>query len=382
MEDVALQTTVAATRFRPGHAVQAPRLITRHWMHGPGLPGAAAVAIAGTRRLVGRRFSRRRASIQGVPLLDLAQQPGQPTQATSPGPLLDAFRKIGAFQVRMPPKLAYDTRLIFSQFGDFMALPEAARHQFLCDSKELLAVHGYQPRGGQGERFNRFRSGVVFHGKNTLPLLPEPFEAEVANWRDQVWRLSERILDHLLHELRCTGTLKENLDPGAFHEGASFDMISGSHFQLKQMHSAGQDGESVRLPLHQDPSFMSLLIHASSKPPGQGLEILDDRAQEFVAVPRSGCEFATVLIGQLFHQLCGRGDMRFAKGSHRVVTRPEDMTKQRHTAVFFFQPQLDTLLRPLVPPTTGSHEAPITFRERRLRSYQRFARAAPPWQKD
>ena len=86
-----------------------------------------------------------------------------------------------------------------------------------------------------------------------------------------------------------------------------------------------------------------------------------------------------------------------------MVTRPEDMTKQRHTAVFFFQPhgfrdnsgqrsfmmhkgfgecrvlrscrlcrfgshaapfsvlarpQLDTLLRPLVPPTTGSHEAP------------------------
>jgi len=270
-----------------------------------------------------------------VPLLDLAQC--QRSEASTCTPFLDAFRGIGAFQVRVPAPLARDAQRVFKHFETFMALPEAARHRFLCDPGEVLVVHGYQPRGGEGERFNRFRSGIVFHGKSTLPLLPEPFEVDIGRWRDRVWRLSERILEQLRDELCRSSKTEVNLGMGSFSEGAAVDMISGSHFQLKQMHSGSGPGETVRLPLHQDPSFMSLLIHGSSDPPGQGLEIWDEAAQEFVAVPRSGCEVATVFIGQLFHLLCGRGDMRFAKGAHRVVTRGGDLEKQRLTAVFFFQ---------------------------------------------
>ncbi|CAE7573121.1 unnamed protein product [Symbiodinium sp. KB8] len=320
-----------------------------------------------------------------VPLLDLAQS--QRSEASTGTPFLDAFRGIGAFQVRVPAPLARDTQHVFEHFETFMSLPEAARHRFLCDPGEVLVVHGYQPRGGEAERFNRFRSGIVFHGKSTLPLLPEPFEVDIQRWRDRMWRLSERILEQLRDELCRSGKMEVNLGMGSFSEGAAVDMISGSHFQLKQMHSGSEpkgsgSGETVRLPLHQDPSFMSLLIHGSSDPPGQGLEIWDEAAKEFVAVPRSGCEVATVFIGQLFHLLCGRGDMRFAKGAHRVVTRAADLEKQRLTAVFFFQPQLDTLLIPFVAPAKGKQEEPISFRERRLRSYRRFARAAPPWKKE
>eukprot|EP00439_Symbiodinium_sp_Y106_P084467 s1099_g25.t2 len=200
-----------------------------------------------------------------VPLLDLAQC--QRSEASTCTPFLDAFRGIGAFQVRVPAPLARDAQRVFKHFETFMALPEAARHRFLCDPGEVLVVHGYQPRGGEGERFNRFRSGIVFHGKSTLPLLPEPFEVDIGRWRDRVWRLSERILEQLRDELCRSSKTEVNLGMGSFSEGAAVDMISGSHFQLKQMHSGSGPGETVRLPLHQDPSFMSLLIHGSSDPP-------------------------------------------------------------------------------------------------------------------
>ncbi|CAJ1447439.1 unnamed protein product [Effrenium voratum] len=120
---------------------------------------------------------------------------------------------------------------------------------------------------------------------------------------------------------------------------------------------------------HQDPSFLSLLLHGSEDPPGQGLEVHHEASRRFLPLPRSGCGVATILVGQLFHLLCGRGKMRFAKGAHRVVTRAEDMDKPRLCATFFFQPHPDALLRPLVP---GVDEPIITFRERRLGSYSRF----------
>ncbi|CAE7187478.1 unnamed protein product, partial [Symbiodinium pilosum] len=324
-----------------------------------------AVALAMTTWPAAGRAYRRAATPQTVPLVELnrscATAPSRQAGDQAAGsPLLDAFQNVGAFQVQVPGPLVVQSRGVFQEFELFMESPEKEKRRLLCDPEELLHVHGYQPRGSQGERFNRYRSGLVLHGRQTLPLLPEQFQAQLASWREQVWRLAERILHQLVCELHETGMMEVQPSMGLFSEGASLDMISGSHFQLKKMHPAddvplaGSAGkETVRLPLHQDPSFLSLLIHGSSAPPGQGLEVWHEASQEFVAVPRSGCEVATILIGQLFHLLCGRGDLRFAKGAHRVVTRPEDMQRQRLGAVFFFQPKLDTLLLPLVPPTKG-----------------------------
>ncbi|CAE7548270.1 unnamed protein product [Symbiodinium necroappetens] len=198
---------------------------------------ALIAAACTTRRRIAAAGSAR-ASF-AVPLLDLAQS--QRSEASTGTPFLDAFRGIGAFQVRVPAPLARDTQHVFEHFETFMALPEAdaglatdwlgtvscatlgrcwlctainheaERPNALCQALTMsdprrpdkgftaarlvvlsasLQVAGLLTALQSQftsmtcsaklrclEGFNRFRSGIVFHGKSTLPLLPEPFEA-------------------------------------------------------------------------------------------------------------------------------------------------------------------------------------------------------------
>ena len=140
-------------------------------------------------------------------------------------------------------------------------------------------------------------------------------------------------------------------------------MLSHSQLQVKEMHPAALRGrELVRLPLHQDPSFLSLLIHAREPPSGLQVQVDD----HFLELSSCGPGIATVLLGQLFHFfVCRRS---FAKGRHRVVTRAEDMQKRRISATFFFQPSPETLLRPL----RGSSEEPTLGRLAHQSAFEHF----------
>eukprot|EP00435_Cladocopium_sp_Y103_P037284 s3220_g9.t2 len=296
---------------------------------------------------------------------------------------LAALRSIGAFQARLPLSLEHQTGYCFRDFKQMLAMSEEEKRRFIV-GKDLLSLHGYQPKGELGERYNAHRSGFVCHGLRPMPWLSESQDMRIAVWRKHIWHFTGRIFDALLMEIQ--EDVSTPAEKGFFSENGHFDMVSRSQFQVKEMHPAPQGGSRklVRLPLHQDPSFLSLLIHGSNDPPGQGLEIWHDDSQSFVPVPRSGYGIATIIVGQLFHLLLGRGShMRFAKGKHRVVTKVEDMEKPRLSATFFFQPSPEALLIPLVPSQSATAEVEpiISFRQRRLQSYGRFTRAEAEWKK-
>eukprot|EP00913_Durusdinium_trenchii_P004543 g4219.t1 len=214
------------------------------------------------------------------------------------------------------------------------AVPRPAfQEKRLHVSHDLLELHGYQPRGELGERYNAHRSGFIFHGSKAAPWVDPESQERISIWRADIWQLAGRIFDALIQELDLKA-----ISAGHFSRHGPFDMVSHSQFQVKEMHpvAAGPNAKVVRLPLHQDPSFLSLLIHHSSEPPGQGCEFWLDQEQRFLPLARSGPTVCTVIIGQLFHLLLGRRS--FAKGKHRVVTRAADMEKPRISATFFFQP--------------------------------------------
>mmetsp|Transcript_60405 Transcript_60405/g.168787 ORF Transcript_60405/g.168787 Transcript_60405/m.168787 type:complete len:437 (+) Transcript_60405:62-1372(+) len=340
------------------------------------------------------------ASASQIPLLSLEDETLSGEGMT---PILDAVARLGVFQVALPSPLPALSAKAFALSAQFLSQPEDRKRCFGVGVESWSGTwcaaepNGYHARGELGRRYNKYRSGFVFQGRTVFPLLSvcegcstedgEEFVTIISKWRACVWKVASDILDRLWAELLACGHVTETACP--LSPRGSMDMISNSQFHMKQMHSESQfhmgqtrsdnDAEVsdpfVRLPLHQDPSFVSLVLHESSEPLGQGLEVLDDDSRSYVALPHSGVGVATIFVGQLFHVLLGRSALPVAKARHRVATLPKDMGKRRLAATFFFQPRPDAVLRPLVTsarPIEGDEV--VTFGQRRDRAYARYFR--------
>lgn len=310
-----------------------------------------------------------------LPLLKLGRK--------NPG-IVDALARFGAFQVDLPADLARQNVAVFELARDFLSQPEELKCRFLVDPFAKPGPNGYQSRGALGGKYNRHRSGFVFHGKTLWELSGGDFLPVMTRWREDIWRLAEVVFDELVLELSGQPDVHFSLSPGVFSEGGAHDMVTHSQFHIKQMHAVDRQRSKtivdpiIWLPLHQDPSFLSIVVHASANPAGQGLEFLDESSATYTRIAQSGCGVATIIGGQLLHLLCGgQNGLQLAKATHRVVTNAKDMDRERLGATFFFQPAPDFLLKPFVQLTRGDQDDCITFAERQRRAYARYFRAGP-----
>ncbi|CAJ1368103.1 unnamed protein product, partial [Effrenium voratum] len=104
------------------------------------------------------------------------------------------------------------------------------KRQHRCGS-DLLTLHGYQPRGELGQRFNAHRSGFVVNGRRPLPLAAAEVQERMASWRERIWQLAGRIFQGLLLEMEDL-----QVAPSALGADGERDMVTASQFHIKEMH--------------------------------------------------------------------------------------------------------------------------------------------------
>jgi isopenicillin N synthase-like dioxygenase len=111
--------------------------------------------------------------------------------------------------------------------------------------------------------------------------------------------------------------------------------------------STTDEGVNVRLPVHTDPSLISVVLHDTpTREGGMGLEYLLTGKREWRSVSSCGHGRATVIVGSVMEKITGG---RYKAARHRVVEEEGRVGEDRVAATFFFRPGGKKVLT--VPPS-------------------------------
>eukprot|EP00040_Diaphanoeca_grandis_P029979 m.176493 g.176493 ORF g.176493 m.176493 type:complete len:372 (+) comp31848_c0_seq4:214-1329(+) len=250
---------------------------------------------------------------------------------------------------------------------------------------------GYHAAGGLS-RYNRFREGFVFSNGNIPAVGPTSFTACMEQWYHSYLELANQVLLSIAKSV-CIQ------DPQVWVD--SLQISGHSQWHVKRYSTPVvfdtntltthtdtspviTDDDRLLLPLHTDPSVISLVIHDSGvgiQHGAQGLQfqsrITPEAAQyKYTDLAHSGHRVATVFVGSLLEKLSG-GLLRAAKHRVFVAGVPDFEVNERMVATFFFRPApkfvLKLLPSPLIPSTTRIKQ--MTYRDWKRRTASRYEKS-------
>ena len=212
-----------------------------------------------------------------------------------------------------------------------------------ADSASASGLH----RAGALSQYNVCREGLIFSNGAIFDLPPpadgEPaadhvqFAEEMAAFFASAMALISGVFAALERRLQLpVGWFEHSLGPVAQH----------SQWHVKRYvpeaapsNAVTTDGKHVLLPVHSDPSLLSLIVHdrdgTNSGALGLECNVKGAAGGEWVEVAAHGHSVVTVLCGAVLERITGG---RFVAARHRVAVRDPNALGRRVAATFFFRP--------------------------------------------
>jgi isopenicillin N synthase-like dioxygenase len=250
-------------------------------------------------------------------------------------------------------------------------------------------VTGFHTAGGMSSRYNAHREGFVFSDQGCIDgkVLQETGDGDnfVGQFHQAQWMMFQSlqgIANHILQNMESAmelpkGWFQQNLGPT--------DTSSQWHMKryIQQQHQETEDGSSAQttesgrrilLPMHTDPSLISVVIHDWSLLPAHdagtnlmGLQVLETQYSNWKDLQRNtsnkNCVLATVFVGSVLAHIT---EATWPAAKHRVVDASSSSAAARMAATLFVRPQSSAVLpTPLPSPklskSTLKSKQPVTF---------------------
>ena len=213
------------------------------------------------------------------------------------------------------------------------------------DSAHVTGFHPASITEGMS-RYNANRRGFVFSDGEMLRLENIPdFEEKMTKLHDSLQQIAQAVLTQMeLHWELPTGWFQHNFGPTRDH----------SQWHVKDYVTPLAHDEDEWLPMHTDPSLISILVHdAPGKQNGaMGLEFqappCSDGEREWLEVPHHGHAVATVLVGSVLSYITG-GLVSSCKHRVRIPKSQVERPRRRTVATLFLRPRGNARL--VVPPS-------------------------------
>ncbi|CAK0846442.1 unnamed protein product [Prorocentrum cordatum] len=278
--------------------------------------------------------------------------------------LASALRMLGAVQLRLPnwrqEVHAESFRVARPALEDAAAGTGPHRLAPGADSADATGTH---PAGALS-RYNASRAGLIFSNGEVFdvdtPGVPAGgFSRQMEAFFEAQCSLAEQVLRGLEASL--------GVQRGWF-ASAMGDLRRHSQWHIKcfvgaaadSSHRRMQDGRVVLLPMHTDPSIISLVVHdrEGMHPGAMGLEVWRSEDRAWLEAPWCGHGVATLFVGSVLERISG-GSLRAAR--HRVVSASGDAAgaSPRVAATFFFRPAPEAVLSPDHPIARRSAHEPL-----------------------
>ena len=266
--------------------------------------------------------------------------------------------------------------------GDQLAIPPDA------NSAHASGAHA----AGWGSSYNAAREGFVFSDGASFGVpaddpeaaadferaMRRAFVAALAAAREVLFALERRLALE-------SGWFEHNFGPLGDH--AQWHVKRYRPERVSE-NAIGGDGAAVVLPVHTDPSLVSVVAHDAPgvREGARGLEYLEPLGGRgaWTEVPHHGHGVLTVFTGSVLDRITGGA---FPAARHRVVSRKEDNAAPRLAATFFWRPAPWAVLR--VPPSPrlpalGQFKQMRfdTWCKRTAKRYEAHGKPAkkPPWE--
>jgi isopenicillin N synthase-like dioxygenase len=225
---------------------------------------------------------------------------------------------------------------------------------------------GFHAAGGMS-RYNSHREGIVFSDDCTP--YSDVFEASTDDCRDfcksmtamfhSLHGIADNILKQLEKRLRLpTNWFQRHLGPTTTSSQWHMKRFVEIMDESSNPATVTETGQRILLPMHTDPSLISVVIHDVSPsinddnsnddfaPSSMGLQYYDAKQSSWIEVENGGHNIATIFVGSvLTHLTAGR----IPAVKHRVVEtifRGPSSHRQRMAATLFVRPQLAARLDP------------------------------------
>ena len=237
--------------------------------------------------------------------------------------------------------------------------PHDLRIHAEVDSASASGVHA----AGALSQYNVCREGLIFSNGDTFDICDDgTFADEMATFFATAHGLCLAILAAIEGRLQLpTGWFDQAFGP--------FDRSSQWHVKRYVPDAAPPqavtaDGKQVLLPVHSDPSLISVIVHDAPgvRPGALGLECLAPRG-EWSEVSAHGHGVVTVLVGAVLDKVTGG---LYPAAKHRVAAHDPVGLGRRVAATFFFRPSPAAWL--VRPPSASLDSRPV--RAIRYRDWQ------------
>ncbi|GMH72421.1 hypothetical protein TrRE_jg8594 [Triparma retinervis] len=207
-----------------------------------------------------------------------------------------------------------------------------------ADSGTVSGVHNF---GGMS-KYNTCRAGVVLSDGDILPNLQGWDGKSQSKFRSKGAAIVRLVYKEIEEDL--------GIKEGWFEETYG-DAEETAQWHVKVFNSGSisttDEGVNVRLPVHTDPSLISVVLHDTpTREGGMGLEYLLTGKREWRSVSSCGHGRATVIVGSVMEKITGG---RYKAARHRVVEEEGRVGEDRVAATFFFRPGGKKVLT--VPPS-------------------------------
>jgi isopenicillin N synthase-like dioxygenase len=219
---------------------------------------------------------------------------------------------------------------------------------------------GFHTAGGTS-RYNAHREGFVFSdgGHLTVEGMPH-FESGMTQLFDSLHGISTQVLRALERKLELPDNWFQQI-LGPTDNSSQWHVkrfVKAKEFPTETKEptmTRNADDENILLPMHTDPSIISIVIHDSpgSNRGAMGLEyyVPGEKKRTWTEVPLHGHAVATILVGSVLSHITG-GKWRSVK--HRVV---KSEIQDRMAATLFVRPKGTSMLQ--VPPSPLLHEVSL-----------------------
>lgn len=205
-------------------------------------------------------------------------------------------------------------------------------------------VTGYHPPQGMSH-YNAFREGFVFSDGNLIG--DNNFKEAMQDMFASLHGIAQHVLSALERKWELPfNWFQKSLGPTHCH--------SQWHIKRYVLETRADDDDFILLPLHTDPSLISIVVHdregtTHQKGVGGGAMGLQYQLEgQWMDVPTSGHDVATIFVGSLLSYITGN-TIKAAK--HRVVNQKSgsSSSSSRMAATLFVRPRGTALLQ--VPPS-------------------------------
>mmetsp|Transcript_4617 Transcript_4617/g.10362 ORF Transcript_4617/g.10362 Transcript_4617/m.10362 type:complete len:343 (-) Transcript_4617:360-1388(-) len=229
------------------------------------------------------------------------------------------------------------------------------------DSSGWTGYHSATTRHYHYGRYNQNREGFVWSNG-------EQFDADIDDPRRRSFNEATHDLFHVLHNIgkNVMEAIEQRLiiQHGYFQQEFG-PTCSSSQWHLKRYVDEGDgsimveggfvDDENVLLPIHTDPSLVSVVVidREGVQDGGMGLEVYEASSKSWREITCSGHKVAIVFVGH-YLSFIAKNTGLFPASKHRVVkwrtSGGSRCRQQRMAATLFVRPRPNAIMKPLPSP--------------------------------